>query len=122
MRLDFLIVEDDFFDIPLNNSSNASVSREQRQIEFKDALNESTHNSFSTYEPDNDALNESVHNSFSTYEPDNDANANECTCLSMHAPDGLSDNSTMDNYDQKQCDMDNTVLHCRMHAAGQEGH
>jgi hypothetical protein len=102
MRLDFLIVEDEFFDIPLNNSSNASVSREQ--IKFKDALNES------------------MHNSFSTYEQDNDANANECTCLSMHAQDGLSDNSTMDNYDQKQCDMDNTVLHCRMHTAGQEGH
>jgi hypothetical protein len=120
MRLDFLIVQDDFFDIPLNNSSNASVSREQ--IKFKDALNESMHNSFSTYEQDNDALNESMHNSFSTYEQDNDANANECTCLSMHAQDGLSDNSAMDNHDKKQCDMDNTVLHCRMHTAGQEGH
>ena len=102
MRLDFLIVEDEFFDIPLNNSSNASVSWEQ--IGFKDTLNES------------------MHNSFSTHKPDNDADANECTCVSMHAPGGLSDNSTMDNYDQKQCDMDNTVLHCRMHAASQEGH
>ena len=73
------------------------------QREFKDALNDSLHKSSSTYKLDHDAASD----------------ASECTCISMHAQD--SDNFTMGDYYQEQCDMDNTVSHCRMHADGQEG-
>jgi hypothetical protein len=47
------------------------------------------------------------------------SDANECTCVAMHAQD--SDNFTKHNY-KEQCEIDNTVMHCRMHADGQEGY